>query len=134
VRGPKGGTPAPWQTRFWAKVDKDGPPHPTKPELGNCWLWTGAVHESGYGHFNIAGHRPGKIVRVHRLSLELANGPPPEDGLDACHSCDRRLCLRPEHLAWDTRSVNIRDMYRRGRRPMTPGKALLLYGVQGALL
>lgn len=122
----------PWQKRFWKKVNKNGPVHPTQPELGNCWLWTGAVHVTGYGHFNMGGHS-GKVVRVHRLVLEVHVGPPPDDRPVACHSCDRPLCVNPTHLRWDTQQENVRDEIRRQRRFVSPGKALLLYGVQADL-
>jgi len=35
--------------RFWSKVDKNGPIPQHKPELGPCWVWTGAKMERGYG-------------------------------------------------------------------------------------
>ena len=29
--------------RFWSKTRNSGRPHPTRPELGSCWWWTGHV-------------------------------------------------------------------------------------------
>jgi hypothetical protein len=34
--------------RFWKKVDKNGPVPAHRPELGPCWLWTGALVGRGY--------------------------------------------------------------------------------------
>jgi hypothetical protein len=37
--------------RFLRKVDVDGPLPPLHPELGPCWLWTGTMHNLGYGRY-----------------------------------------------------------------------------------
>jgi hypothetical protein len=41
--------------RFWSKVDKNGPVPPHRPELGQCWVWTGSVQPRGYGTFSVGG-------------------------------------------------------------------------------
>ena len=88
------------EERFWRKVQKsDG-----------CWLWIGATIR-GYGELSVDG-RP---VYAHRLSLEWALGRPISPGMDACHTCDEALCVRPEHLYEGTRKQNVADMMARGR-------------------
>lgn len=54
------------------------------------------------------------MVKVHRLSWELHNGPIP-DGMLVCHHCDVRNCVRPEHLFLGNYSDNAVDMVRKGR-------------------
>lgn len=85
--------------RFWSKVDKSG----------DCWVWTAYVQDSGYGWFRLQG----RSVRAHRVSYELANGPIPE-GLYVLHSCDNKLCVKPEHLRVGTHAENVREAVERG--------------------
>lgn len=89
--------------RFWKRVEK----------TDTCWIWTGAKTHGGYGVIQ-SGRRPSKIIRTHRLSYELCNGPI-ADGLDVCHSCDNPSCVNPSHLFLGTRSDNMRDCVAKGR-------------------
>lgn len=118
--------------RFWAKVDKQGPPHPTQPELGCCWLWTGAQTKEergpGYGAFRGPKHQ---WVRAHRMALTLAKGPPPNDvDIYGLHSCDRSLCCNPAHLRWGDQGENLTEVYARYRRGP---KRIELHGEQQEL-
>jgi len=94
--------------RFWKYVNK----------TADCWLWTGAKTYGGYGVIN-SGGRDGKIIRAHRLSWELHNGPFPAE-LDVCHKCDNPSCVRPDHLFLGTAKDNVADMIHKGRRVMGP--------------
>jgi hypothetical protein len=96
-------------TRFWMRVDKDGPT--LVPELGPCWIWTAARGDHGYGTFCPAG---APNVGAHRYSYELHHGPIAE-GLLACHRCDNPPCVNPGHLFAGTHSDNMRDMVAKGR-------------------
>jgi hypothetical protein len=61
---------------------------------GDCWLWSGALTEKGYGVLTISGkHR----VRAHRWAYEQAFGSIP-DGMVIDHLCRRRSCVFPGHL------------------------------------
>ncbi|MDN7445926.1 HNH endonuclease [Burkholderia multivorans] len=91
--------------RFWSKVDRRGP--------DECWLWTAAIHSSGYGKFG-AGGKYGKTLLAHRVSYEIANGSVP-DGLWVLHRCDVRLCCNPKHLFAGTPLDNVVDMMDKGR-------------------
>lgn len=91
-------------TRFWAKVDRDGPVPGHRPELGPCWVWTAGKFRKGYGQFQLNG-RPHHASRV---ALEIASGPIPV-GKCALHRCDNPPCVNPAHLWLGTHTDNMRD-------------------------
>lgn len=98
-----------WQyilSKFWEKVDKEGPVHPTH---GRCWVWIGGIQKDGYGVFSVHG----KKIISHRFSLELKLGHPIA-GV-ACHQCDTPRCINPDHLFDGTVRENIRDCVSKGR-------------------
>ena len=76
---------------FWAKVDKNGPIPPSRPDLGPCWIWMNAK-SSGYGKF--------RTYTAHVYSWELANGPLPvtRPRITIDHLCRTPACVRPTHL------------------------------------
>lgn len=88
------------EQRFWSKVQKtDG-----------CWLWMGRT-AGGYGRFD----KPGRVsIAAHKwLWVELYGDVP--DGLELCHRCDVRNCVKPGHLFLGTRADNMQDMIAKGR-------------------
>lgn len=107
--------------RLWARVNKNGPIPSHRPELGQCWEWTGATHDSGYGIIGLGGKRDG-VERTHRLAWTIAHGSIP-DGLFVCHACDNRLCCRPDHLFLGTALDNSHDMVSKGRERPIRGSA-----------
>ncbi len=99
--------------RLMARVNKNGPT--VRPELGPCWLWTGAFGQGAYGVFCFNGRKPTTIrKKTHRFSHELHIGPIPE-GLDVMHKCDVPACVNPAHLVAGTRGENNRDRSDKGR-------------------
>jgi hypothetical protein len=87
---------------FWNRVSKtDG-----------CWLWTGCLASNGYGRFPLNYRR----IPAHRYAWTLSNGPIPA-GLEVCHHCDVRRCVRPDHLFLGTREDNIQDAKQKRRFP-----------------
>ncbi len=100
------------ECRFWEKVDKNGPVPTHCPELGPCWVWTGALHTGGYGILKVPGSK--KVVRAHVFAWEQENGLL-ANGLFALHRCDNRPCVRVSHLFDGTNADNMRDMAAKGR-------------------
>jgi hypothetical protein len=91
----------PVEKRFWDKVDKSG----------DCWLWTAAT-ANGYGTISVDAE--GTQKGAHVVSYEMVHGPVPE-GLWVLHTCDIKLCVRPEHLYAGTPSNNNQDSWDRTR-------------------
>ena len=73
----------------------------------SCWIWKWSVNDTnGYG---IVRHDEKKQY-VNRIQLNIVN-----TDLFACHNCDTRRCVNPDHLYVGTPLTNMRDMYARGR-------------------
>jgi hypothetical protein len=111
LTGVRGGDIAPTAadlpTRFWAKVDKDGPIPERCPDLGPCWIWTGAV-VSRYGQISTGGRQN---AQAHRVSFELSGRTIP-DGLVLDHLCGVTICVNPDHLDPVTQAENVRRAHR----------------------
>jgi len=77
-----------------------------------CWEYRDwAVNHNGYGRLWVGGH----TVAAHRFAWELAYGPIPH-GMQVCHHCDNRRCVRPDHLFLGTALDNARDRDTKGRQ------------------
>ncbi len=85
------------EIRFWQKV--------SKRRADQCWNWTGATSNTGYGILSVAGVR----TYAHRYSWTFLRGPIP-DGLVVDHRCSNRSCVNPAHLE----PVSIGENSRRG--------------------
>lgn len=86
-----------WHRRFFAKVDKG-------TEYDDCWLWTGAKDEDGYGKFRLPN---GSTRGTHIVSWEMANERPAPEGWHIDHLCRVHACCRPEHLEAVEHSENL---------------------------
>lgn len=101
-------------TRFWSHVIRG-------PKAGDCWLWTAAIADDGYGRFWVTDGGRQRVVRPHRFALELATGRRLLEHEQVLHDCDVPLCVRGEadaassHLRAGDNSANMRDRSRHGR-------------------
>ena len=89
------------QERFWSHVNK----------TSSCWLWTGAINQTGHGKFNFNGITMG----AHRAAWILTYGAI-LPGIHVCHICQTPACVRPTHLRLGSVSDNARDGNRRPYR------------------
>lgn len=92
--------------RFVSKVVEGAAP-------GDCWSWTGARVDFGYGVIGL-GRKSQGIARAHRVSFQLFVGPIP-DGMHVLHTCDNPPCCNPRHLRLGTNLRNVMDREERGR-------------------
>jgi hypothetical protein len=86
----------PLAERFWTHVIKGE----------GCWLWRGAFNpETGYGHWSV--RQDGRFVTkgAHRWAYILTHGSI-DDALVPDHTCETRLCVRPDHLEAVTQREN----------------------------
>lgn len=91
--------------RFWAFYDRSG----------DCWIWTGSVTNAGYGKFGFHTKQGMRHISAHRMAWILAHSQWIPNDMNVCHSCDVKLCGKPEHLFLGTQQDNIRDMFTKGR-------------------
>lgn len=105
--------------RFWAKVDKNGPVPPHRPELGQCWVWKASKSGDGYGSFGIRLKKNSWVsVGAHVVAYKMQKGLVPH-GLHVCHACDNRTCCNGDHLFVGTRADNMQDCVKK-KRLITP--------------
>lgn len=91
--------------------------HFTKTD--GCWEWMATRSINGYGRINIDG----KYYGAHRVAYNLYIGDLP-DNMCVCHHCDNPGCVNPSHLFLGTRSDNMKDCVKKGRRrlPVASGE------------
>ena len=87
---------------FWSKV--------ARKDKG-CWIWTAHIGTDGYGTISV-GASP---VKAHRLSWIIHFGAV-EPGMCVCHTCDNKICVRPDHLFLGTIQDNTADRDAKGRQ------------------
>nr|WP_228512771.1 hypothetical protein [Clavibacter sp. VKM Ac-2872] len=101
--------------RFWRHVVKG-------PDVHDCWIWTGAVSDDGYGRFwiDVPG-RGQRSVRPSRYAYQDVTGEALASSILLLHSCDVPICVHVDvdaatsHLAPGTHRTNMLDRAQRGR-------------------
>jgi len=100
--------------RFWGYVVKG-------PAPDDCWLWTGAVSDDGYGRFwtkPVGGRQ--RAVRPQRYAFEEVTGAALPSTTLLLHACDVPLCVHadadPErsHVSPGTHRDNMLDRAQKG--------------------
>lgn len=75
-----------------------------------CWLWTGGLHNKGYGRFYL-GKDPNSGEKIwsysHRTAFEHWVGIP-KPGYIVDHECEVKTCCNPVHLWPQSNAENIR--------------------------
>jgi hypothetical protein len=108
--------PFPWNDQteadVWRRFDEKWTPEPNS----GCYLWTGAV--ANYPRFRMGD----RTRQASHVAYERWVGPIPK-GMQACHRCDNRFCVNPDHLFLGTQLENMRDMTSKGRRRGGPKHA-----------
>lgn len=102
MRRPRNMSPSELAAWFWQKV--------TRSEH-ECWPWSGATHDKGYGNIGIDG----RTTTTHRLAYTLAVGPIPP-GMHVLHRCDNPPCCNPAHLFIGTNRDNHADKVAKERQ------------------
>ncbi|MEG4199333.1 HNH endonuclease [Microcoleus sp. Pol12A5] len=87
-----------------------------------CMICTLAKRSDGYSVKTIKINGKNQSFYPHRLVLEHKLGRPVKPGYFACHSCDDRGCINPDHLWEGTPADNSRDAIEKNRFPFVPGK------------
>lgn len=91
--------------RFLAKIEKAV----IREEFGECWVWTAATTDKGYGKFYVGKTSAGKpdIQLAHRVSFQHFKQEVILPGFIVDHECSHKSCVRPAHL---TQVGNIQNL------------------------
>lgn len=103
------------EERFWKHVVQG--PAPT-----DCWIWTGAIGDDGYGRFWLPEPDGGqRAMRPQRWFYEHLTGTTLHPSTLLLHACDVPLCVHVDvdlsvsHLAPGTHRENMLERVQRGR-------------------
>lgn len=110
-----GPLPVSAEKRFWSHVVQG-------PAPSDCWIWTGAVGDDGYGRFWVPQPDGGqRAMRPQRWLYEHLTGTVLHPSTLLLHACDVPLCVHVDddlsvsHLAPGTHRGNMLERVQRGR-------------------
>ena len=77
-------------------------------DKNDCWLWQRNYAGSGaqYAVYGKTGR-----TRIARVAWELKTNCKMAEDNDACHTCDNKSCVNPDHIYEGTRSENMKDWH-----------------------
>lgn len=74
------------RARFWAHVIKG-------PHIEDCWIWSGAIADDGYGRFWTSTPTGQKVVRPQRWAYQEIIGTDLTPSTILRHRCDLPICV-----------------------------------------
>ncbi len=89
----------------------------------NCWVWGGYLRSGCpyVGISRVGGQRPPGAATINiRVAILTEQGDRPADAYRAVATCGERLCVNPDHLAWESNAD-----YRLRMRDLQPAKLSL---------
>ena len=101
--------------RFWTHVVKG-------PDANDCWIWTGAISDDGYGRFWTHDGVRQKAVRPQRYAYQQTTGRTLTSGVLLLHWCDVPTCVHADvdpavsHVREGTHRENMIDRSQRHRQ------------------
>ena len=89
--------------------------HFVEGDIDECWVWDGATTNSGYGSIGrTLAYKNTKTIGAHRAVYEHYTKEQIPNGMYACHTCDNKLCVNPNHIFIGSNKDNQLDLISKG--------------------